>query len=270
MFKIGDFSKLTRVSVRMLRYYDETGLLTPCKVDEFTNYRYYSAKQIEALNLIVSLRDFGFNVSEIAAVIAAQSNEKQKEMLRRKRDEIEKDIAVSNQRLKRLDSVIKNIDKEKITMSYNVKTKQVPSYNVVSYRQKIPSYSAEGMLWAKLGEYMAEKGLNTEAYCYATYHDKEYKEGDVDVEVVMEVDKLLDNERGFVYKKTEPIEQAAYVLVPGDYSNIGPAFNFLGKWIEDNGYEICGLVRQLCIKGPWNEENTENYLTELQIPIKKA
>ena len=65
----------------MLRYYDETGLLTPCKVDEFTNYRYYSAKQIEALNLIVSLRDFGFNVSEIAAVIAAPSNEKQKEML---------------------------------------------------------------------------------------------------------------------------------------------------------------------------------------------
>ncbi len=246
------------------------GLLVPCKVDEFTNYRYYSANQIGALNLIVSLRDFGFNVSEIAAVIAAHSDEQQKELLRRKRDEIQRDIAVSKLRLKRLDSVIKNINKEKITMSYNVKTKQVPSYNVVSYRQKIPSYDAEGMLWEKLGEYMGEKGLDTQAFCYATYHDTEHKEGDVDVEVVMKVNKLLEDEHGFVYKKTEPIEQAAYVLVPGDYSNIGPAFNFLAKWIEDNGYEICGLVRQLCIKGPWNEEHIENYLIELQIPIVKA
>ena len=50
MFKIGEFSKLTQVSTRMLRYYDETGLLKPAKVDSLTGYRMYSAEQISTLN----------------------------------------------------------------------------------------------------------------------------------------------------------------------------------------------------------------------------
>ena len=46
MLKIGDFSKLSRVSVRMLRYYDEIGLLKPAEIDRFTDYRYYSEAQL--------------------------------------------------------------------------------------------------------------------------------------------------------------------------------------------------------------------------------
>jgi len=69
MFKIGEFSKLTQVSIRMLRYYDETGLLTPAATDRFTNYRLYAAEQIPTLNKIIFLRDLGFNVSEIAIAL---------------------------------------------------------------------------------------------------------------------------------------------------------------------------------------------------------
>ena len=46
MFRIGAFSKLTRVSVRMLRYYDNAGLLTPAVIDKFTGYRMYTTDQI--------------------------------------------------------------------------------------------------------------------------------------------------------------------------------------------------------------------------------
>jgi len=62
MFKIGEFSRLTQVSIRMLRYYDETGLLKPAKIDKFTNYRLYSTEQISTLNKIIFLRDFGFHI----------------------------------------------------------------------------------------------------------------------------------------------------------------------------------------------------------------
>lgn len=53
MFKIGEFSTLTLVSVRMLRYYDETGLLKPATIDPLTNYRLYSTEQISKLNKII-------------------------------------------------------------------------------------------------------------------------------------------------------------------------------------------------------------------------
>lgn len=73
MFKIGEFSKLTQVSIRMLRYYDEAGLLKPAKTDAWTGYRMYSAEQIPTLNKIIYLRDSGFQVSEIAAALAAEN-----------------------------------------------------------------------------------------------------------------------------------------------------------------------------------------------------
>lgn len=69
MFRIGEFSKLTQVSIRMLRYYDEVGLLKPAEVDKWTGHRMYSVTQIPRLNRILYLRDSGFLVSEIALAL---------------------------------------------------------------------------------------------------------------------------------------------------------------------------------------------------------
>jgi len=104
---------------------------------------------------------------------------------------------------------------------------------------------------------------------YATYHVDGYIEGPVDVEVVVGVENLLIDADGFTFKETEPIEQAISILVPGEYSNVAPAYNFLGRWIEENGYTICGNARQLILKGPCNETNPNDYLSEIQIPVKK-
>ncbi len=65
MFKIGDFSKLSLVSVKTLRYYDELGLLKPARVDEFTGYRYYSASQMPRLNRILALKDLGLSLEQV-------------------------------------------------------------------------------------------------------------------------------------------------------------------------------------------------------------
>ena len=64
MFKIGEFSKLSQVSIRMLRHYDKIDLLVPEKTDKFTGYRYYSSDQIEDLNLILKLKKVGFSLEE--------------------------------------------------------------------------------------------------------------------------------------------------------------------------------------------------------------
>ena len=269
MFKIGDFSKLARVSIRMLRYYDEVGLFNPAKVDDFTGYRYYSAKQITKLNLIVSLRDMGFNIAEISVAVNEESDNRLKEMLSQKRDEAESKIILEQEKLKKINSAIKNLKKERVNMSYNVTLKTVPSYNVVSLRDTIPAHDKEGLLWERLSKYIEKRSIQCGNVYYATYHEEGYKEDEVDVEVVMDVEELLESDGDFVFKQSEPIKQAVSILVPGDYSNLLPAYNFLGNWIEENGYIIVGKTRQLPIKGPWNEKNTSNYLSEVQIPVEK-
>ena len=269
MFKIGDFSKLTRVSVRMLRYYDEVGLFKPAKIDDFTGYRYYSAKQISDINLIVSLRDMSFNVADIAIFMKEKSDEKLEDILKVKSEEIKNNIRAEEIRLEKINSAIKDMKKERVNMSYNVTLKSIPSYKVISLRDAIPAYNAEGILWERLSKYTTSKNIHCDDIAYATYHDEGHKEGEVDVEIVMGVDKLMENENEFIFKETEVVKQAVSILVPGDYSNLAPAYNFLGNWIEENGYSIVGNPRQVAIKGPWNERNTEDYLSEIQIPVKK-
>ncbi len=70
MIKIGDFSKLSRISIRMLRHYAETGLLAPEKIDPFTGYRYYSEAQLPIANRITALKDMGFGLAAIGEILA--------------------------------------------------------------------------------------------------------------------------------------------------------------------------------------------------------
>jgi DNA-binding transcriptional MerR regulator len=69
MPKIGDFSKLSRVTVKTLRYYDEVGLLRPVEVDPFTGYRYYALDQLPRLHRILALKDLGFALEQISQII---------------------------------------------------------------------------------------------------------------------------------------------------------------------------------------------------------
>lgn len=147
MFKIGDFSRLTQVSVRMLRYYDELGLLKPEEVDRFTGYRFYSARQITRLNRIITLRDMGFLVAEISLILNECMDEADLiRQLEEKKLEIAKTIAFENNKLERIEKMIKSIGMESVLMNYEVSVKNVPSYKVVSVRGVIPAYAMEGML----------------------------------------------------------------------------------------------------------------------------
>lgn len=64
MIRIGDFSKLSRVSIKALRFYDEMGLLKPISVDRFSGYRFYEYNQLPRLHRILALKDLGFSLEE--------------------------------------------------------------------------------------------------------------------------------------------------------------------------------------------------------------
>src|ERR1700694_3877511 len=104
MFKIGDFSKLSMVSVKALRYYDELGLLRPERVDEFTGYRYYAAGQLTRLNRILVLKDLGLSLQQIALLLDQELSADQiRGMLRLKQSELRQQIDDGRARLARVD-----------------------------------------------------------------------------------------------------------------------------------------------------------------------
>lgn len=274
MFRIGEFSKLTQVSIRMLRYYDEKGLLKPAEIDPWTGYRMYSVEQIPALNKIIYLRDSGFNVAEIAT--ALENDNFMEEQLQRKYLEIERNIRDEQLKLQKIETARKELLNGKNEMHYNFSIKSIPSYQVLSLRRVIPNYYAEGELWQELASFADKEFIDFSCDTFSIYHDESYKEQDVDVELCAPVKDLsaLVKKFGkscgeFVFRHTESVPMMACTMVYGEFSNIAGAYINFAKWLQNNQYKMNGPDRQIVHRGPWNEENPQKYLTEIQIPIEK-
>ncbi|MCL1981941.1 MAG: MerR family transcriptional regulator [Clostridiales bacterium] len=268
LFKIGEFSKLTQVSVRMLRYYDETGLLKPSGIDRFTNYRLYSADQIPALNKIIFLRDLGFNVSEIAVALAGWSDELISGLLDDKRIEIQEAIKSEHDKLSKIELAKRDIKQEKIAINYNVSIKSIPRYQVISLRRVVPDYFSEGLLWEEMSAFANKMNIPVTSKAFAIYHDTDYREKDVDIEVCVPVARIGEDAGGFTYRNTEPVPIMACTMVYGPFKNIAGAYLCFANWLQEhNQYRMGERSRQIVHRGPWNEESPDKYLTEIQIPL---
>lgn len=133
MLKIGDFSKLSRISIRMLRHYDEIGVLHPECVDDFTGYRYYSEAQLPLAGRIQTLKSLGFGLSVIKEILAKYEDAGEMEQfLLVKRKELEEESMEIRQKLQFLDSTLKWLRKDGNLMDYNVTLKTVPERYVAS------------------------------------------------------------------------------------------------------------------------------------------
>lgn len=273
MFKIGEFSKLTQVSVRMLRYYDEVDLLKPVKVDKFTNYRLYSVEQIQTLQKILLLRDMDFPVKKIKDILNKE-NEKIfiKELNNKKKNLYEK-IYCLKEKINKIDTAVKDINQNNFDVHSNIIIKNIPSYNMLILRKKIKTYFHESELWEELNKYINENDIEIEKdpKCITFFYDEEHKEENIDIAVGVCVNKSNQDDGNFKYIQTEEAENMASIMVYGDFSNIGKYYYDFAKWLENhNYYKIINPTRQICHIGPFNSTNPEEYLTELQIPLIKT
>ncbi len=270
MFKIGEFSKLTQVSIRMLRYYDETGLLKPAEIDPFTSYRQYSAEQISQLNRIVFLRDLGFNISEIAVALNQWEDQFIAGLLENKRQSIETAIKAEQDKLAKIELAQKDIRQQQIALHYNVSLKAIPGCQVLSLRRTVPDYYAEGLLWEEMAAFAEKMNISISNQTFTIYHDPDYREKDVDIEICAPVAKLRSDSSGFTYRETDPVPLMASFMVYGAFRNIAGAYRAFTGWLQEhNQYRMTGKTRQIVHRGPWNEDIPEQYLTEIQIPLEE-
>ena len=272
MFLIGEFSKLTQVSARMLRHYDENGLLSPAKIDRFTGYRFYSTSQIPKLQRILLLRDMGFGVAEIKKILINWEDETIISALKNKQLQLGKEAQQLKNRVKKIDVAINDIQKKQVEIHANFILKEVPSYPVFSLRKIIPSYFDEGALWKEMAKFSKENGIpiNERTEVLSIYHDAEYKNKNVDVEICAICEKIeTPLPDGFAFRQTEQIPHMACAMVYGPFENINKAFLDFAGWLDKNPqYKMRETSRQICHRGPWNEEKPENYLTEIQVPVE--
>lgn len=270
MLKIGDFSTLSKISIFMLRHYNEIGLLIPAHIDEFTGYRYYSEEQLPIANRIQALKNMGLGLSIIKDILWEYNNEDSlKRYLTLQAAQKQEEIETMQKQLLLLQTTIKGLEKGSSLSRFNIAIKELPKRNVISYRSTIAAYNQEGVLWKKLSEEIKEQNIQfaNPNYNIAIFHDEGFVEHEIDVEVqraVVGEYKSTD----IVKFKSVPAITAATLTYKGGYIQLSEANEAIANWISENGYEFDGSIFNIYHVSPETETEPDNLITEVCFPIR--
>ena len=125
MFRIGEFSKMSKTTVKTLRYYDEIGLLKPEETDKFTSHRFYSTEQLFRLHRIQELKQIGLSINEINMILSGHDCEP---ILQKRRTELISELAEGQSQLSRLEFILQGEN----VMNYSATIKELPGCVVYS------------------------------------------------------------------------------------------------------------------------------------------
>lgn len=281
MFKISDFSRFSRVSVKMLRHYDEIGLLKPAIVDADTHYRYYTADQLPRLNRIIALKDLGFTLEQTAKLIdEALPPEEIRGMLKLKRAEIEQQLERQQRQLAQVEARLRHIEAESCPPQYDVVLRAVETQGYATLRKTACSESdAVQKMFEEVEAYVGYFKARAVSPPLSITYDTEYHEQQMDIEVAIPVSGAVPSSGEIRVREIEGTDTMACVVYTGCYSNADHALNALITWIDVNGWCVAGEIREVYIRfgadkklnlpPAYLTDEDALFVTELQIPVKK-
>jgi DNA-binding transcriptional MerR regulator len=275
MFKIGEFSRIGSVTIDTLRHYDALGLLKPAKVDPFTGYRYYTAKQLQPLNRIIALKEVGFSLEEIARILRDNpTTDESRGMLKAQLALAESAIETAQLRRERILARLNYLNLEENMPAYEVTLKSVDALTVAAIRETVPTIEQMAQRWGEMfntiGGWMIANDLPF-GFAMTIYHNEGYTRENVDTECAFvirdtEIDKVAKPVSPIVVRSMEAIPHVATTIV-ADWrvEGLEPAYNALGRWIEDQGCCIIGAPREVYYGSP----KQGDYTAEIQFPVEK-
>ncbi|MDX2921231.1 MULTISPECIES: MerR family transcriptional regulator [Streptomyces] len=274
MFTIGDFARYGRVTPRMLRHYDAIGLLRPDRTDPATGYRLYGAAQLTRLNRIIALKDLGFTLQQVGAVLDEQVGpEELRGMLRLRRAELAEAAAAATARLARVEARLRSIESEGHMPADDVVIKTVPAVRVAELAAPAASYQPEdigpviGPLYERLFPLLEGAGVRPTGPGIARYED-EPGGGGIVVHAGVTVSAPVGAVGDTGVRVVElPAFEAAAIVHRGAMDDVLPAAHTLARWLEANGYRSTGYAREISLECP---PDRGQWVTELQEPVAKA
>jgi len=271
MFRIGDFSRLSFVTVKTLRYYDEIGLLKPVSVDRFTGYRYYSADQIPRLYYVVTLKNLGLTLEEITTFINDGLNPGQmRDIFILKQAELRRRVDEEKRRLEQVENMLVQIEQSGKMPDYQVVIKKIEPHLIASVRAILPAYGEIGGLYQELMQYVYGHGGRPAGPSIYICHDAEFKETNPDIEAGIPIAAPIPEGGRVKVYELPGMDQAACITYKGPYEKLHDVYAFAMRWMESNGYRCTGSDREHYLTGPHETTDPAEYVTELQFPVEKA
>ncbi|MCU0490382.1 MAG: MerR family transcriptional regulator [Chloroflexaceae bacterium] len=282
MFRIGEFSTFTRVSVKMLRHYDEIGLLKAGFVDPATSYRYYTADQLPRLNQIIALKDLGISLEQIGELLRTElAPTELRGMLKLRKLELEGHIQREQQRLALLEARLSMLEQPVEGQGYAVVQRSLAPLLVASVRQHVPEVGQPiTNLFEELESLVSTHQARAASSPLTLFHNPGYREEELEVEVAVPLKTVIPASARIAVYELPAVPQAACVVYTGSYAHSTTALNALLRWVEANRCHVAGPLREVYLRFGADDpdslrlppafltNDSEQFVTELQLPVQ--
>ncbi|MER7245452.1 MerR family transcriptional regulator [Kribbella sp. NPDC000426] len=269
MFAIGEFARHGRVSIRMLRHYDALGLLRPAYVDPSTGYRSYTAGQLADLNRIVALKDLGFTLEQVGALIADNLGATEmRALLTMRRAELQTTVAESYARLAQVESRLRGLEAD--VPAADIVVKDLPAGRLVALTATAASFTPEDItpivrpLCAELGRRLPDADVHPAGRLTCLYERNHASEDEVVVRATVPAAVDAGGNLNGLEVIDLPAMRAATLVHRGPIDQVLPAWQALARWIDENNHRAAEPARELYLDTP---EYPADWVTELQEPI---
>jgi DNA-binding transcriptional MerR regulator len=270
MLSIGAFARLGRVSPRMLRHYDELGLLKPIRVDPQTAYRSYEVAQLGRLHRLLALRDLGLTLEQIRPMLDDDpSIEELRGMLRLRRAQIEQNLSDETARLRRVEAHLHALEGGIAVSSLDVAIKMTEPCRIAEASATAAGFGHENLdpVFQALVPAVLEHLVRARARpgIMVAWYEEPADDGSVVVHAGFEIGTQSVPDGARVSVRDLAGVMAASLVHRGPMDDIGGVYEALVRWVADSGHDLAGRSRELYHH--WDHERPERSVTELQLPL---
>jgi DNA-binding transcriptional MerR regulator len=289
MLKIGEFSRLSQVTVKTLHYYDELGLIKPAHIDPATNYRFYTIQQLPRIHRIMALKELGLSLEQIGLMLDEDMPSEQiRGMLRLKQAEIQQEMREEQRQLAlvefrlrmieaeinfpELDVVIKHLEPMRFLSFFDHPRSDLSVEELLAHRERV----ADILRKAIEAGVIQHTGVVYDVFHGETimpFHAPELGERQHEILIgVTEAQESVTLEGiGQLTVRNEPaVETAATLFIkptPGDLAGFVEQATLLRRWAILHGYQPHSLMRFFHHRGPLQTNNPADFVHEAQLPV---
>ena len=268
-YKIGEFSIISRISIKTLRYYHEYGLLEPAYIDDESGYRYYDQSSLERIKIINTLKELDFPLKEIKEILEQCNDDS--EMIQyatKKSQEIQEKITQYQQMQLKLEAFISQsarATEDETLLSQEITIKHIPDILIASIRFKGKYQDVT----EAFGNIFKHLGRNCNGAPFSLYYDFGYKEEDADIEACVPVKKPISELDNIKCRKLTG-GKAVTIVHKGPYETVGRSYQLIFDYINENNRQIKLPNREIYLKGPGIilPRNPKKFVTEIQIMLE--
>lgn len=269
MLKIGEFARISQVSIKSLRYYDAIGLLRPARIDHESGYRFYEMDQLGDLARILALKDCGFALDEITELLKTRAASDIKEMLSQRIVAQEQLVAEEQARLYRIRARLQQLERiDTPDAAFDVMLKQAEPLTLLGARRAVASTQEIGPFARFVWEQFERHGMLPVGPLVHLYYDVNADNEQIDLFVGAPVMMLPLEDTGLLCERLPGGDLLACIIYRGDYGEIGAGYEMLGRWLAASNYQASGPYRETYHRSPLHTDDPATYITEIQCPVR--